>query len=334
MQRQPLFIVVDLLFVAGLVALSGGWQSAYYLYTLSPLIVAAFFFQLRGVWLTTAAFLPLYIAAVLFTRGDSAESINWVIFLTQGLGIVILASTFGYVSSLLQRLRLIHHELLLAQDEMTAQVQARAIETERLRIARDMHDTVSQSLFGLSLALKGIRPLIRTDVDSAEIELVMLSDVAETVRNDVRELIFDLWPNELTAERFSADLNRYMRDLTGEELTLDLDIRGDFSLLSPNARRSIYRICQESLANIANHAQADQARVCLDIEAGHAKLLVRDNGIGFKPELMYDRGDSAEHFGLRGMEERTHALGGTFDVFSRPQAGTSVVVEIPVTATI
>lgn len=206
-----------------------------------------------------------------------------------------------------------------------------AVEQERMRIARDMHDTISQSLFGIAFALNGCQKLLPEQPDVVREELVELERVVHETRTELRQIIFDLWPKELTAEEFSADLHRYLTDLSPNPPELELDIRGDFAPLSPYTRRSLYRICQESLANVVNHATAENARVCLDVAEGRARLLVRDDGVGFDPATAYNDPLIPDHFGLRGMEERAHALGGTFDLFSRPNEGTSIVVDIPVT---
>ncbi len=214
--------------------------------------------------------------------------------------------------------------------ESAAEETQTAVERERLRIARDMHDTISQSLFGIAYGLNGCQKLVPEGLETLRAELAALEQEAQKVRQELRHVIFDLWPNELTGEGFSADLHRYLNDLTDQPIELELDINGDFAPIAPFVRRTLYRICQESLANIVHHAAADHARVCLDIANERVRLLVRDNGIGFNPATAYGDKFVAEHFGLRGMEERAHALGGTFDVFSRPQEGTSIVVDIPI----
>ncbi|MCA9975697.1 MAG: hypothetical protein KC413_08095, partial [Anaerolineales bacterium] len=121
--------------------------------------------------------------------------------------------------------------------------------------------------------------------------------------------------------------------LQANNLLVQFDIRGDFTALSPRAQRSLYRICQESLTNIVHHAAASEARICVDVESGVARLSVRDNGRGFEPDIALARDYGDEHFGLRGMMERTRSLGGSCDIFSQPEAGTSIVIEIPATQT-
>lgn len=350
-RRRPVLLGLDLLLMAILVAVSGGWESPYFLYALNPLIVAAHFFGLTGALRAAIAFLPLYAAAVLGAAAWSATPVNWLLFVTQLSGILLLSIGFGYAGSVVARLRETQTALIEARDtlarqavvdkasaeqRLTRQRQA-AVDAERMRIARDMHDSVSQALFGLAYMLDGCRKLLPDRPEAARDELAALIPVAEGIRTDVRHIIFDIWPDELTAERFSADLNQYFTALNcSPPVALDLDIRGAFQPLSPTSRRQLYRICQESLANVARHASADNVRVCLDVDRARARLVVRDDGAGFNctgiaaaPRVA---AAAQPHFGLRGMAERARTLGGTFDVFSRPGAGTTVVVDIPVDA--
>jgi signal transduction histidine kinase len=347
LRQRPYLLLLDLGFVTTLIALSGGLQSAYILYALSPIIIAAFFFQVGGALLAASAFVPLYLIAIAVDTRLTGNAVAYLDLLPLLIGFYLIGGAFGYASSLIERLQQTQQELIDAQEtiahktaiELEAarlrneRAQSAAVDAERLRIARDMHDTVSQSLFGLAFGLQGTQQMLPDYPVEAKVELAALTEVAQELRTDVRQIIFDIWPDELTAERFSADLQRYVNDLNPQPaLKLDLDIRGDFAPLSPSARRSLYRICQESLANIANHASAENARVCLDIADGRATLIVRDDGVGFNPANITVHNNGDEHFGLRGMQERTRAMGGTFDVFSRPTAGTSIVIDVPITS--
>lgn len=206
-----------------------------------------------------------------------------------------------------------------------------AVQEERARIAMDIHDTVSQSLFGMVFTLNGAIKLLPEHPEKARPELERVLQTAEAVRQEIRQSIHDMWPHEFTAQQFERDLNHYARDmLQAVELPLTFDIRGNFTALSSPVRRTLYRICQESLTNIVHHAAATEARVCLDIYEESARLAVRDNGRGFEPAVALTQTRGPEHFGLHGMHERIRSLGGTCDIFSRPGAGTSIIIDLPV----
>jgi signal transduction histidine kinase len=205
-----------------------------------------------------------------------------------------------------------------------------AVDAERARLALDIHDTVSQSLFGIVFALDGLLKMWPAEPEVTRAELEHALRAAETVRQDIRQTIHDLWQEEITAAAFEDNLRRYVSDvLLAHHLQIRFDIRGDFSALSSRARRSLYRIAQESLANVVQHAAASQARVCVDVENERASLVVSDDGRGFEPRIALALDYEQGHFGLRGMEERARSLGGTCDIFSQPDAGASIVIDIP-----
>ncbi|MCP5101037.1 MAG: GAF domain-containing protein [Chloroflexi bacterium] len=206
-----------------------------------------------------------------------------------------------------------------------------AVHEERIRIAQDLHDTVSQALFGIVFTLDGSLKLLPDQVDEVIPELKRALTSAELVRSEIRRSILDIWPTTLTAERFATDLKKYTNDILHNDKTaLIFDIRGDFASLSPLARRSLYRISQEALNNIAYHAHASEARVCVDIENGRSQLVIRDNGVGFLPQTALNREYTHDHFGLQGILKRSQSIGGECHIFSKPGEGTSIVVDIPV----
>jgi signal transduction histidine kinase len=205
-----------------------------------------------------------------------------------------------------------------------------AVQDERIRFAREIHDTVSQSLFGLSYSLDACIKLLPERAEVARVELGHLRDLAEAARVEVRQSILDLWPSELTAERFAGDLRRFVAEACrARPLEVSVEIRGDFSVISPSAKRGLYRIAQEAVNNVVRHAAASQASVCLDIRDGQALLAVRDNGRGFQPEQALAREFDRERFGLLGVRERATALGGACEVLSQPGAGTTLLVTVP-----
>ena len=205
-----------------------------------------------------------------------------------------------------------------------------AVEQERNRIARDIHDTVAQSLFGIVFTLDACTKLLPKHADMVKEELIELRNVADKVRQQVRQSVMDLWPTELTKEQFKLDLEKYVKHCCPAHIFhVDYNIDGDFDTLSPALRRGLYRVCQEALSNAAKHSGTDSARVYVYIDQNEVNLSIRDKGTGFdtKPALLRER--DREHFGLKGMKERIEFLGGTCDILSQLGYGTQVFVRIP-----
>lgn len=208
-----------------------------------------------------------------------------------------------------------------------------AIEKERNRIAREIHDTVAQSLFGIAFTLDACVKLLPEQADTVQQELIELRHMAHQVRQDVRQSILDIWPSELTQERFITDLEKYVTHCSPFYVfNVDFSIDGDFDRLSPTIRRGLYRVCQEALANAARHSGVDAARVMLFVESNEVHMSVRDNGKGFDSRQALAREHNRERFGLKGMCERVQSLGGTCDIQSREGHGTQVMVTVPANA--
>ncbi|HEX9921754.1 MAG TPA: GAF domain-containing sensor histidine kinase [Anaerolineae bacterium] len=205
-----------------------------------------------------------------------------------------------------------------------------AVERERNRIARDIHDTVAQSLFGIVFSLDACAKMLPDQVEIVQQELVDLRHLADQVRHEVRQSILDIWPSELTQEKFKADLSQYVTHYSPDHVfCVDFTIEGDFDGLPALVRRTLYRVCQEALANAARHAGVDTARVTLHVEPEAVSLSVRDKGRGFEPRLALTRERNRERFGLQGMRERTDALHGSCDILSQAGQGTQVLIRVP-----
>lgn len=206
-----------------------------------------------------------------------------------------------------------------------------AVEQERNRIARDIHDSVAQSLFGTVFTLDACIKMLPEHVDVVQSELVDLRNLAEQVRQEVRHSIFDIWPSELTLEQFKRDLYKYVAHCSGSnDFHVDFTIGGDFDGLSPAIRRSLYRITQEALANVAHHAQVKVARVSLYVEPDEVQLSIRDQGRGFDPKIALLRLHNRDKFGLRGIQERVERLDGEVEILSQLDRGTQILVRIPI----
>ena len=206
-----------------------------------------------------------------------------------------------------------------------------AVETERNRIARDIHDTVAQSLFGIVYSLDACINMLPAKAADVKTELVELRSLANNAHDEVRRSIFDLWPSALTIELFMADLTNYVSGCCRPHpFSIVFNNTGDFNSLSSGMRRTVYRMAQEALANSARHSGAGAARLCLTVSDDEIYLVVSDEGKGFDPEIALSRSQNREHFGLRGMFERARALGGDCEINSRPGAGARITISLPV----
>ena len=206
-----------------------------------------------------------------------------------------------------------------------------AVETERNRIARDIHDTVAQSLFGIVYSLDACIAMLPHKADDVRGELIELRSLANNAHDEVRRSIFDLWPSALTIELFMADLSNYVEGCCRPRpFSIIFSNSGDFNSLSSGMRRTVYRMAQEALANAARHSGAGSARLCLTVTDDEVYLVVSDDGKGFDPAIALSRSQNREHFGLHGIRERAVALGGECEIVSRPNAGARLMIQLPI----
>lgn len=497
---HPSLISIDLLFSAGLLAVSGGTHSPYYLYALSPLLAGAFFFQMRGALSVSAAFTPLYLIGIYLNAQYTLAQTDVIVLTSQLAGIWLIPILFAYSSVLLKDISQAREDLANARDEIAQKhenleaahrqlaiihdltlllqsapdlisVQERvlgavttelgfpkavvslvdpayeelggwlvypqdatfpvtkaiplksengilirslltrtivtsngealicepglsswlsqsrwlvlplylrehpvglllveecngltkerestlitvanqaalalgttilcidrarrlAVETERNRIARDIHDTVAQSLFGIVYSLDACITMLPQKAEDVRNELIELRTLANSAHEEVRRSIFDLWPSALTIELFMADLTNYISSCCRPRtFTVIFNNTGDFNALSAGLRRTIYRMAQEALANSARHSGAQFARLCLNVGDDQINISITDEGRGFDPEVVLSRSLNREHFGLQGIRERALAMGGACEIISKPDQGTRILIELPI----
>ncbi len=195
---------------------------------------------------------------------------------------------------------------------------------ERQRLARDLHDSVTQTLFSLRLATEAARHALGTNAAAAEPMLQTVLDLAGGALAEMRALIFELRPGALHEAGLAAAIERFVgafQSRTGLAVRLDLDSRR----LPAAVEEALYRIASEALHNIGKHAHARAIDVRLTRTGTGVRLVVRDDGIGFDPAKPI----AGDHMGQRTMQERAASLGGSCTVRSAPGEGTTVAVEIP-----
>ncbi len=199
---------------------------------------------------------------------------------------------------------------------------------ERVRLAREIHDTLAQGLTGITLQLETADALLDAGADMAQIKGIIQKALggAQKSLGDVRRSVMDLRAEVLEGRHLGQALEALAREVTAHAgIMLEFHCEGDRAL-SPALESGVYRIAQEAFNNVLKHAQAQTLGVTLTIRPDNVHLQINDDGIGFDPDEVYKG-----HFGLIGMNERAHLLNGDLSLCSTPQIGTSIHVDIPMT---
>jgi signal transduction histidine kinase len=200
-----------------------------------------------------------------------------------------------------------------------------AVIKERNRLARDLHDSVMQSLYGVTMyAEAAARQLASGARDLTTSYLHEIRDTAQESLREMRLLIFELRPPILKREGLVTALRARLEaveDRVGMQTEFKVDGCGP---LSPEIEKDLYRVAQEALNNVLKHAQASRVSVRLCQRNEIVTLEIADDGVGFDPAAAREKGG----FGLRGMQERVTRLGGRLTVQSHPGKGTQIKVEL------
>ncbi len=207
----------------------------------------------------------------------------------------------------------------------TAQAEELAVLEDRNRMARNLHDSVTQTIFSMRLTAEAARMLLERDPNRVGAELDKLQSLAKSALAEMRSLLFELRPTAVTELGLIPALRHHVMTLERQfGLMVDLQVSGEPHLSELEAKR-LFRISQEALNNVVKYAQTDKAWLILRFEGGRAFLQVEDQGIGFDPETLTTAQD---HIGLAGMQERVDAMGGLLTINSLPGQGTRVMVEV------
>jgi signal transduction histidine kinase len=199
---------------------------------------------------------------------------------------------------------------------------------ERTRLARELHDAVAQKLFSLRLTAQAAVALAPRDTERSLAELAQVERLAAEALAELRAVIFELRPADLTDDGLVASLQKHIEVLNRiypASVTLSADELPPKPLeVSPECEAGIFRIVQEALYNALRHAEATRVEVTLTATEGWLVLEVGDNGKGFD-----ESANGRDGLGLRSMRDRAVAAGGRLEITSTPENGTVVRVEVP-----
>lgn len=319
--RHPVLLAADYLVTLG-VLLATGVDGPLLSYTLGTAFLAGVLYQRAG----AAIFAALLVAGYLYALqldGSAFAAAGFQSFVGTPSLYVLLAVGAAAVRTLLLRQAGVEAELAAVRTEAaTAQ--------ERGRLARELHDSLGKTLYGLTLLAGALPRWIERDPSRAAVEARTLASSAHDAAEQARELLYGM-----RADRLELALDDAVRGFVqawSAESGVPADLQVEpVSRVDPSARYELFWILREALRNVQRHARADSVRVALTSCGADVALTVADDGVGM------DRADldalaAGGHFGVLGMRERAECVGGTLTVDRGTPRGTVLVATVPLTS--
>jgi len=201
---------------------------------------------------------------------------------------------------------------------------------ERTRIACEIHDGLVQSLAGVGFKLELSQQLIRKNPKASLATLRESKEQLKLAIQEARQVIFNLRPLQYDKMELIPALTNYLKSYeTKYHIKTDFTVSGDEQILFPRTKIFLFRIVQEALSNVVQHAKADHVSVQLTISLERLRVAISDNGIGFDMEQVLHNPEKWDHFGVRGIVERAKLVGGEANIDSKRGQGTRIVVDVP-----
>jgi signal transduction histidine kinase len=274
--------------------------------------------RFRGWWPSAHPQMSTFLGVPIVSRGE----ILGAFYLTDKEG----ASRFGEDDQRLIEMLAAHASIAIENARLYERSRELSAIEEHNRLARDLHDSVVQKLFGVVLAAQSAATLLDRSSSDARGQLDKLQELAQEAIAELRSLVFQLRPAAIESEGLAAALAKHVDVLRRvHRLQIDFDATGE-SRLRPGVDEELFRIAQEALHNALKHADADRIEVLLAESPDVVAMRVSDDGAGFDPDAPALRSRS---LGLTSMEERAQALGATLKIASEPGAGTTISLEVP-----
>jgi PAS domain S-box-containing protein len=218
-----------------------------------------------------------------------------------------------------------------AQAQILEQQKVQAVLEERAGLARELHDSIGQTLAVVQLQAEAASELIdRGEIAVAQDTLSRLVEVTQSAQVDIRQYLLGAKTLHTPGKNGFVALHQYVKKFSHDfnlptELIITPGIKEQG--IDPRVWMQLIRIVQEGLANVRKHSQASMAKIVFAFDAGWIQVRIEDDGAGFDVEQYFKSKD--QRFGLRSMRERADSIGGKFLILSTPGSGTRVIVEVP-----
>ncbi|HET9098775.1 MAG TPA: two-component regulator propeller domain-containing protein [Acidobacteriaceae bacterium] len=204
----------------------------------------------------------------------------------------------------------------------------RAVLAERTRIAREIHDTLAQGFVGISVQLELAAQMLSSSPQAVREQLNQTRKLVRDSLAEARSSIWNLRSNEAGSVDFASKFSSAVRArIAGKSLETNIQFTGTYRALPANVESELLKIALEAVANVLQHADATCVDINVHYESRRLTMQIQDNGVGLASDVA--AATPAGHFGVIGMRERAHAIGGTFTMNSVPGGGTKISVELP-----
>ena len=275
--------------------------------------------RFRGWWPATHPVMRSFLGVPIVFKGD----VIGAFYLTDKVGAVEFSGDDEELVGVLAA----HAGVLMEHARLYEQSRELSVLDERNRLARELHDAMTQTLFSLRLTVEAASSMLPDEPALAARELATARTLLDAVFGELRGLIFELRPPALGDDGLAATLRKHLDVVSrAHGLRVSLSATGD-ERLPEDVERELFRIVQEAVGNAVRHARGSALEVTLHYGDDVVAASVRDDGVGFDPAA---RAVRSRHLGLTSMRERAAALGGKVVVESSPGNGTTVRVEVPV----
>ncbi|MCH7699320.1 MAG: GAF domain-containing sensor histidine kinase [Chloroflexi bacterium] len=219
-----------------------------------------------------------------------------------------------------------HAAIAIENARLYEQTRELSVVAERNRLARDLHDSVSQTLFSMTLTAEAALTAMDNDAETARSEVENLRDLSRAALQEMRSLIFELRPAELESDGLVATLEKHV-DVLRRIGHVEIAIRApEYSPQAPAVERTVFRIIQESLNNVMKHSEAKRVDVEIAARNDTLRVSITDDGVGFD---LTDPQIRTRRLGITSMEERAEELGGELRIETSQGQGTRIELELP-----
>jgi signal transduction histidine kinase len=241
--------------------------------------------------------------------------------------VVLLAVGFS-ISFLVNRLKHQQQTLEAANIRLThyaSTLEQLATSQERSRLARELHDTLAHTMSGLAVQLEAVKAYWDVNQPMARSVLEKSLAAIHSGLQEARRALKALRASPLDDLGLASAINAMAKEAAADaNLKLDLFIPDKMPALSPDVEQCVYRVAQEAITNVVNHANAKNLTVKLEYRDGKARLIIRDDGVGFGKR----KSNETSHLGLVGMRERAKLVGGQLNIITKPGRGTTIQLTI------